>query len=237
MSLKSYLSEAYGGTKDKRKKAYDKKNSLHNSSGNVSIKNEIDLIPIISERPNKEAQSVLWKNLDTNELVTDLHESLGNESEDTESDGNTIVLPKTAEVSEQTQSQNNFSPDKDPSLIEDVQQALDDIENEKNEDRLEVRELNKGEVQALSLNSHRSSDINKKDLSLTLEDPATSFGSDGKNPTHKRSPLGRKLYPKQAPENRFGICAGSRWDGIDRSNGFEAKWLKKKEDYLSSNSI
>lgn len=49
-------------------------------------------------------------------------------------------------------------------------------------------------------------------------DPAAQFLT--KKAT-KKSVSGKPLYQGSAPPNRYGIRPGHRWDGVDRSNGFE----------------
>lgn len=62
-----------------------------------------------------------------------------------------------------------------------------------------------------------------------LEDPMLQYMRNKKKETNRKMGVEEKpMYQGNYPENRFGIRPGYRWDGVDRSNGYEKKYFDAK---------
>ncbi|KAJ2791829.1 Pre-mRNA-splicing factor cwc26, partial [Coemansia guatemalensis] len=149
---------------------------------------------------------------------------------------------------------------RDPKSGKEVDMELhNQQEREKQERRNQLRdqhsEWNKGLVQQRAkaeeqrlLESMRRSDTVASDAAKLLDeehrakqhwdDPARGFLVNKKADAATAYPQ----YKGYAPPNRFGIRPGYRWDGVDRSNGFEKQRFESKassssrraEDYAFS---
>ncbi|GME93229.1 unnamed protein product [Ambrosiozyma monospora] len=125
----------------------------------------------------------------------------------------------------------------DKERIERQPKTKEQLERER---RQKLRELNESELdKKLKLDSKSESSSMKKKNEIPKseqiddDDPALLFSKNLQKEHRKRtgkyvSATGRKLYKGAFPENRFGVKPGHRWDGVDRSNGFEHRWFEKQ---------
>lgn len=104
----------------------------------------------------------------------------------------------------------------------------------------EEKEAQKGDVQR-ALKDKRREDLDEArfmplartvdDVEMNQElkerdrwnDPAAQFLVKKKE---RRSVTGKPMYKGAVPPNRYGIRPGHRWDGVDRSNGWEGERFK-----------
>uniref|UniRef100_A0A182KA45 BUD13 homolog n=1 Tax=Anopheles christyi TaxID=43041 RepID=A0A182KA45_9DIPT len=58
-------------------------------------------------------------------------------------------------------------------------------------------------------------------------DPMLEYLRSKRKEENKRAGIPEKpVYEGAFPDNRYGIRPGYRWDGVDRSNGFEKRWFE-----------
>lgn len=117
------------------------------------------------------------------------------------------------------------------------------LEEEERKKR-DQEEKMKGEVQILERQERRQQLDDAKYMSLNRyaddkelneelkekerwADPAAAFLTKKKE---GKSKTGKPLYAGASIPNRYGIPAGHKWDGVDRSNGFEKKWFKAQNE-------
>ncbi|KAH3682989.1 hypothetical protein WICPIJ_006049 [Wickerhamomyces pijperi] len=112
------------------------------------------------------------------------------------------------------------------------------------EKQRKIKDMNMGLIQKLQKENKPMTDsppqmtTSKNDITYnkilqtkqSQDDPLQSFTPSSSSSLPNVSLTGRKQYTKSFPENRFAIKPGYRWDGVDRSNGFEKKWFNKQRD-------
>lgn len=242
----------------KKKKKREKRSSppqvqnsslcITESSQKILVDNELAFDPK-QVKKGKEGINI-WKNLETNEVVSEKVKPSEGSSTEQLSSGAYAGLQtaeqvemqiKAKESAEREASRKELTEsktiyrDERGRKIEDYQSFLNKEQQEgdlhETIKKTKLRELNMGEVQKLMAKNRNPEIKTTNTEAVKFDDPALIFEESAKSERKvTTSMLGRKLYNKLHPENRFGIAPGWRWDGVNRSNGFEKKWFSKENE-------
>lgn len=116
---------------------------------------------------------------------------------------------------------------------EEERKKAEELENRRGDVQRKEREARKQELEdAKHMKLSRYADDEQLNAEMKdrerWNDPAARFlskstGTSSKGGTAAKS--GKKAYVGAFEPNRYGIRPGFRWDGVDRSIGFEKKWF------------
>ncbi|KAF9894432.1 bud site selection protein [Aspergillus nanangensis] len=98
---------------------------------------------------------------------------------------------------------------------------MGDVQRQQREERRQEIQ----DAKAMPLARTVEDDTLNDDLKAQMRwnDPAARFLTNAK--TQATSGTGKPLYRGAFQPNRYGIRPGHRWDGVERSNGFEKEWF------------
>ncbi|KAJ1948588.1 Pre-mRNA-splicing factor cwc26 [Linderina pennispora] len=229
MSLQDYLAKNYGSVEHKKKKKKRAPTTLAGASYNTSIiddaESEIaapppELTPASPKKPRFRPSS--WRNISAPADSPDPVLQASDDDQPTIASGAELLAkPPTPKP----------TADKPPAVSDtvyrdkygkriDIEQARHEEtqrrQRQKDREALQ-REFNKGLVQR-----RRHVPEEEEPEKLLWDDPARAF---------IKQKAKKQAYPEYtgaAPPNRFGIRPGYRWDGVDRSNGFEKSMFARQ---------
>ncbi|OXB40950.1 uncharacterized protein HLK63_L09361 [Nakaseomyces glabratus] len=224
MSLHDYLLKEYGPSDRKKKsKKVDSKSTAQkpsnedvNSNANNPLRNNSEKSLWLSHGVKNIPGAPLSDNL-TNKQKNGIN---------IEPPSKTVLEPKTHNIETVFRNAQGHKIDVEA-------KTLDSDSGKRNSQEERIRILNMGEIQLAGLDGV-STISSKYTAEIRDNDPATEFDHNKGVNHQKISPLGRKLYAGTATENRFGILPGNKWDGVDRSNGYEKKWFKRQGELAES---
>ncbi|PWN34915.1 uncharacterized protein FA14DRAFT_160317 [Meira miltonrushii] len=130
----------------------------------------------------------------------------------------------------------------------DVQKEDEERRKKREEERKLEREKtdwNKGEAQLRNAREQRRREEEERNTSFARHADDTKMNAQLRKVERQNDPAARFLKNKEAhqargpqkpvykghfPPNRFGIRPGYRWDGVERSNGFENKLFQRRNE-------
>jgi pre-mRNA-splicing factor CWC26 len=106
--------------------------------------------------------------------------------------------------------------------VEELESRKGDVQRREKEERLQA--LRDVKVQGVARHADDETMKERQRWNDPMAQLLATKKSSGKAKVAKSKSSG-KSYMGAAEPNRYGIRPGWRWDGVDRSNGFEKKWF------------
>lgn len=187
----------------------------------VSLDRGDEFSPQQVEAPTSSQANLGFKRIDNGEVV---------DQEKAPSVGETVYRDRSGRIIDIEEKKRQIQEEK----------AKKEMNERQVKDRINTGELNKVQQrkEQEELAQAKTHDVSKTDeeynrhmkQKAVFDDPLLAF-QEKTNSVQTSTETGRAIYTGgMHPSNRFKIPAGYFWDGIDRSNGFEERLLKKRAE-------